>query len=102
MNNKPNLELLQAEIAENDERFFRTLVLVAMDPENGGNPHFALVDRTSFPAVESTWHGTSVEYLECSIGRKLRTGIYEVQCPLFDDTVVAKFALPLGSAVYRG
>ena len=30
--------------------------------------------------------------MELSIGRKLRTGVYEVRCLLFDDIVVAKFA----------
>jgi hypothetical protein len=33
-----------------------------------------------------------VDYFDLSIGRKLRTGIYEAKSSFFDNTVVAKFA----------
>ncbi|CAI7623183.1 unnamed protein product [Penicillium glandicola] len=129
---KPKIELLQAEVDENNQSFFRLLVngqsikYVTIDPglysvddmcfgpslvsllptlpagdwndglvtKNGANgqPHFAHAVRTAFPGVENTWHGTSVDYTEIVVGEKLRTGIYEVKCPLFDDVVVAKFA----------
>lgn len=132
MDNQAKIELLQAEVDENDESFFRLLVdgrsikyitvepriysaedmcfgpsLVSLLPEfptgdwndgrvaknaKDGRPHFAYINLTPFPGVQRTWHGTYVDYLELSIGRKLRTGIYEVQCSLFDDIVVAKFA----------
>lgn len=65
--------------------------LVARDA-NDDRPHFTSVKLTQFPGVCNTWHGTYVDYLELSIGRKLRTGIYEVKCPSFNNIVVAKFA----------
>lgn len=64
--------------------------LVARDAK--GQPHFARACRTSFPSVKNTWHGTYVDYSEIVVGEKLRTGIYEVECPLFDRIAVAKFA----------
>ncbi|PLN82369.1 alpha-galactosidase A precursor [Aspergillus taichungensis] len=64
--------------------------LVALNTD--GLPYFASVRRTQFPGVRDTWHAMYVDYLELSIGRKLRTGIYEVKCSLSDDPVVAKFA----------
>lgn len=65
--------------------------LVALDAES--RPHFASLNQTQFPGVKNTWHETFINYLDLSIGRKLRTGIYEAKCSLFgDDIVVAKFA----------
>lgn len=65
--------------------------LVAKDAKDG-LPHFAHVNLIQFPGVQNAWHGTCVDYLELSIGRKLRTGIYEAKCSLFNDIVVAKLA----------
>ncbi|KAL4891610.1 alpha-galactosidase A precursor [Aspergillus ambiguus] len=65
--------------------------LVAKDI-NDGRPHFASVNLTQFPGVQNTWHTVYVDYLDLSIGRQLRTGIYEVKCSSFDNIVVAKFA----------
>ena len=71
--------------------------LVARDPKTG-KPHFAHARVTTYPGVKNTWHATYVEYLDLRVGRKLRTGVYEVECPrgsFPDDTsgsVVAKFA----------
>ncbi|KAJ5893172.1 alpha-galactosidase A precursor [Penicillium tannophilum] len=65
--------------------------LVAKDPIDG-RPHFVRFNLTQFPGVQNTWHETFVDYLELSIGRKLRTGIYEAKCPLFDEIIVAKLA----------
>lgn len=131
MENQPAFELLQAEVDEDDQSFFRVLVdgssikyitveaglystedmcfgpsLVSILPKfppgdwNDGlvakdandQPHFARVGLTSFPGVQNTWHGTYVDYLDLSIGRKLRTGIYEAESSLFEDTVAVKFA----------
>ncbi|RAK99353.1 alpha-galactosidase A precursor [Aspergillus ibericus CBS 121593] len=132
MSRQPRIDLLQAEVDENDQSFFRLLVdgrsikyitiepgiysaedmcfgpsLISMMPElpsgnwndgliakdpNDDRPQFASVDLTQFPGVQNTWHETYVDYLEFSIGRKLRTGIYEARCSLFAETVVAKFA----------
>jgi predicted Ser/Thr protein kinase len=42
--------------------------------------------------VARPWHATSVDYLELTIGRKLRTGIYEAISSVFGEaTIVAKF-----------
>lgn len=57
-----------------------------------GRPYFVHANLTQFPGVRNTWHKTYIDYLELSIGRKLRTGIYEAKHSLFDDTVVVKFA----------
>ncbi|KAJ5718498.1 alpha-galactosidase A precursor [Penicillium malachiteum] len=131
MDNQPKIELLQAEVDENDQSFFRLLVdglsikyitvepgiynaedmcfgpsLVSLLPkfptgdwndglvakDTDGRPHFACFNLTKFPGVQNAWHGTYVDYLELLIGRKLRTGIYEAKCSLFDHIVVAKFA----------
>ncbi|KAJ5554840.1 hypothetical protein N7535_007283 [Penicillium sp. DV-2018c] len=130
--NQMKIELLQAEVDENGQSFFRLLVngrhikyvtidtglysvedmcfgpsLVSLLPplpagdwnnglvakrESDGQPHFAYAVRTAFPGVENTWHDTYVDYSEILVGEKLRTGIYEVKCNLFEDAVVAKFA----------
>ncbi|KAJ5124874.1 uncharacterized protein N7515_008699 [Penicillium bovifimosum] len=66
------------------------LGLVAKN-ENG-QPHFASATQTAFPSVQNVWHETSVEYTELEVGEKLRTGIYEIKCHLFDEPVVIKFA----------
>lgn len=132
MQSQQQIELLQAEVDECDQSFFRLLVdgrsikyitvepgiysvpdmcfgpslvsllpdlptgdwndgLVARDAKDG-QPRFTRATLSAFPGVKNTWHETYVDYLELSIGRKLRTGIYEAKCALFDDTVVAKFA----------
>ncbi|KAG2412505.1 alpha-galactosidase A precursor [Aspergillus terreus] len=64
--------------------------LVAQDADD--RPHFASAQHTQFPGVQNTWHGTYIDYMDLLIGRKLRTGIYEVRCASFDNAVVAKFA----------
>ncbi|KAE8404595.1 alpha-galactosidase A precursor [Aspergillus pseudonomiae] len=132
MGNQPKIDVLQAEVDENDQSFFRLLVdgravkyitvepglysvedmcfgpsLISILPElppgdwndglvardaNDGQPQFAYARRTQFPGVRNTWHGTYVDYMDLSIGRKLRMGIYEVKCSSFDNVVVAKFA----------
>lgn len=132
MGNQPVIELLQAEVDENDQSFFRVLVdglsikyitvepdiystedmcfspslvsvlptfpigdwndgLVAKNP-NDGKPFFARVCLAPFPGVQNTWHEIYVDYLDLSIGRKLRTGIYEAKSSLSDDIIVVKFA----------
>lgn len=132
MHEQPKIELLQAEVDENDQSFFRLLIdgrdikyvtvepglyttedmcfgpsLVSLLPDLpsgdwndgvvarnaiNGQPHFERVSRTAFPGISHQWHGTYVDYLDVTVGRKLRTGIYEVTCPQFDTLVVAKFA----------
>lgn len=41
------------------------------------------------------WHGTYVDYMDIVVGEKLRTGIYEIKCRMFDTVVVAKFVLQM-------
>ncbi|KAJ5161370.1 alpha-galactosidase A precursor [Penicillium capsulatum] len=132
MEGQPHIELLQAEVDQDDESYFRILVdgvsikyiivqasiysvedmcfgpslvsilpkfppgnwndgLVARDP-NDGQPHFVRACLTPFASVQNTWHGTRVDYLDLSIGEKLRTGIYEATGSFFDGIVVVKFA----------
>jgi predicted Ser/Thr protein kinase len=57
-----------------------------------GEPYFARATRTSFPGVKNTWHNTFVDYLDLGEARRLRTGVYEVKCPQFEEHVVVKFA----------
>ncbi|RJE23054.1 hypothetical protein PHISCL_04619 [Aspergillus sclerotialis] len=108
-----SVELLQAEVDEENQSFFRLLVgnrdvkyvtlvsamwkihwndaLVAKTEVNG-QPYFAHAISTTFPGVKNTWHKISVDYMDLVVGEKLRTGIYEVKCPLFNEVIVAKFA----------
>ncbi|KAL2799244.1 hypothetical protein BJX66DRAFT_352693 [Aspergillus keveii] len=67
--------------------------LVAKNASDG-QPHFDHVRVTQFPGVQNTWHVTRVDYLDLSIGRELRTRIYEAtSSSVFgDQTIVAKFA----------
>ncbi|KAJ5114040.1 alpha-galactosidase A precursor [Penicillium angulare] len=65
--------------------------LVSKSPDSG-QPYFASCSNTEFPGVENTWHEIFVDYMQLSIGRKLRTGIYEATCQSFSDTIVIKFA----------
>ncbi|KAI2787994.1 hypothetical protein POX_f08377 [Penicillium oxalicum] len=57
-----------------------------------GQAYFASVKLTQFPGVENHWHETYVDCLELSFVRKLRTGLYEVNCPSVDGSLVTKFA----------
>ncbi|GFN16002.1 hypothetical protein ABZX51_002724 [Aspergillus tubingensis] len=133
MANQQQIELLQAEVDENDQSFFRLLVngqsikyitvepgiystedmcfapsLVSMLPDfplgdwneglisrdaNDNQPCFTSIKLTQFPGVQDIWHETHVDYLDLSVEKKLRTGIYKVKCPQYDNVVVvAKFA----------
>ena len=53
--------------------------------------HHGIFERHSAMLL-SPWNETSVDYTEIVVGEKLRTGIYEVKCNLFDDVVLVKFA----------
>lgn len=64
--------------------------LVARDVSD--QPHFVRATRNPFPGVKDIWHGTYVDYLDIEIGEKLRTGVYETTCPIFNTVVVVKFA----------
>ncbi|PYH35911.1 alpha-galactosidase A precursor [Aspergillus neoniger CBS 115656] len=133
MANQQQIELLQAEVDETDQSFFRLLVngqsikyitiepgiystedmcfgpsLVSILPDfpsgdwNDGlvskdakdnQPRFTSIKLTQFPGVQNIWHETHINYLDLSVERKLRTGIYKVKCSQYDNVVVvAKFA----------
>ncbi|PYH74393.1 alpha-galactosidase A precursor [Aspergillus vadensis CBS 113365] len=132
MANEQQIELLQAEVDENDQSFFRLLVngqsikyitvepgiysteemcfgpsLISILPDfpsgdwneglvsrdaNDTQPCFTSIKWTQFPGVQDIWHGTQVDYLDLTVERKLRTGVYKVKCPQYDNVVVAKFA----------
>ncbi|RAH54841.1 alpha-galactosidase A precursor [Aspergillus piperis CBS 112811] len=132
MANQQRIELLQAEVDENDQSFFRLLVngqsikyitvepgiystdemcfgpsLVSILPDfppgdwneglvskdaDDNQPCFTSIILTQFPGVQNTWHETRIDYLDLSMEGKLRTGIYKVKCPQYDNVVVAKFA----------
>lgn len=57
-----------------------------------GQPFFARATRTQFPSVENKWHNIFIDYSDLSIGKKVRTGVYEVTSPHIKGTVIAKFA----------
>lgn len=65
--------------------------LVNKQPETG-KPYFARATRPSFPGVENTWHNSFVDFVDLGESRGLRTGVYEVRCPQFEEFVVVKFA----------
>lgn len=57
-----------------------------------GNIHFSAVSKTHLPGITKTWHPTQVDHLELREERKLRSNVYEVTCPGFSSTIIAKFA----------
>ena len=65
--------------------------LVAKHPETG-EPYFARATRASFPGVKGIWHSTFIDYMDLGESRRLRTGVYEVKCPQYEEPVVVKFA----------
>ncbi|KAF2135473.1 uncharacterized protein K452DRAFT_313963 [Aplosporella prunicola CBS 121167] len=50
------------------------------------------VIKDKMPSITNTWHTRCIDYLDLSLGRKLRSNVYETTCPQFDVPVVAKFA----------
>jgi predicted Ser/Thr protein kinase len=66
--------------------------LIAKHPQTG-DPYFASATRTQFPGVQHQWHKLYIDYQDLVVGKRVRSGIYEVTCPQFNTTVViAKFA----------
>ncbi|KAJ5451298.1 hypothetical protein N7491_000480 [Penicillium cf. griseofulvum] len=65
--------------------------LVTKHPETG-EPYFARAARTSFPGVKNTWYNAFVCYTDLEEARRLRTGVYEVKFPQFEELVVVNFA----------
>ncbi|KAB8200108.1 hypothetical protein BDV34DRAFT_232433 [Aspergillus parasiticus] len=65
--------------------------VVDRDPKTS-LPSFVHADRTMFPYVRNTWHDVFVDYMDITIGRRVRTGIYEIRSPMFHTPVIAKFA----------
>jgi hypothetical protein len=57
-----------------------------------GRPHFSEVTKSTRPGITSLWHPLQIEYLDLRMGLQLRSNVYEVTCPHFDSTIVAKLA----------
>lgn len=68
-----------------------TKARISRDLKTGGT-RFSAVSKTRLPGITKTWHPTRVDHLELREERKLRSGVYEVSCPGFSSTIVAKFA----------
>ncbi|KAI0892967.1 alpha-galactosidase A precursor [Annulohypoxylon nitens] len=57
-----------------------------------GDAHFSAVSKTHLQGITKDWHSTQVDHLELHQERKLRSNVYEVTCPSFSSTIIAKFA----------
>ncbi|KAL4956522.1 hypothetical protein BDW69DRAFT_192374 [Aspergillus filifer] len=68
--------------------------LIASDPNNNDRPYFSDTKWTEYLSVTHRWHPVSIDLADLVVGKKLRTGIYEVTCPphFGDAVIVAKFA----------
>ncbi|KAI1091509.1 alpha-galactosidase A precursor [Rostrohypoxylon terebratum] len=64
---------------------------ISRDPKTG-DAHFSAVSETCLQGITKTWHSTRVDHLELHEKRKLRSNVYEVTCPGFSSTIIAKFA----------
>jgi len=64
---------------------------ISKDPVTG-KPHFARATKEILPAVTHIWHPTEINHLTLSMGKKLRSNVYEATSSHFKSTVVAKFA----------
>ncbi|KAJ5926756.1 hypothetical protein N7516_008529 [Penicillium verrucosum] len=122
MQDQRSITLLQAEADNDDESYFRLLInglvryitiaqgiwstddmcfgpsLATILPElptGDWNAGLKPASRTSHALLElreNTWHNTFVDYMDLGESRRLRTGVYEVKCPQFEELVVVKFA----------
>lgn len=54
--------------------------------------HFSAVSKAHLPGITRTWHPTQVDHPKLREERKLRSNVYEVTCPGFSSTIIAKFA----------
>lgn len=57
-----------------------------------GEAHFSAVSKSHLQGITKNWHSTQVDHLELHEERKLRSNVYEVTCPSFSSTIIAKFA----------
>ena len=55
-------------------------------------PHFSAGSKVELRGVTTTWHDTFVDHLSLREARFLRSNVYEVTCPGFESTIIAKFA----------
>ncbi|KAL9625317.1 MAG: hypothetical protein Q9160_000380 [Pyrenula sp. 1 TL-2023] len=56
-----------------------------------GEAHFSTVSKTPLSRITKIWHPIQVDHLKLREEQKLRSGVYEVTCPGFSSTIVAKF-----------
>ncbi|KAB8202570.1 hypothetical protein BDV34DRAFT_228228 [Aspergillus parasiticus] len=107
-----NAQLLQAELDETGRGFFRLSVhgRISILPSGGTfsqslkwllahlqglycqNFHLVTGMMGQLSKTRAPGSHYSVDYSDIKVGKRLRTGIYEAQCPGFDTVVVAKFA----------
>ncbi|KAB8221982.1 hypothetical protein BDV33DRAFT_190071 [Aspergillus novoparasiticus] len=112
-----NAQLLQAELDETGLGFFRLSVHGNIKYLTIGRNVFSTTEMAFGPSLRSQlpefpsgdWNdglivkdkstgkpyfarAYSVDYSDIQVGKRLRTGIYEAQCPGYDTVVVAKFA----------
>jgi len=65
---------------------------IAQDAQTG-DPCFTRVEKSPVPGVRTAWHPVTLDHLDLTFGRKLRSGVYEATAPsLSPSPVVAKFA----------
>ncbi|KAL2846166.1 hypothetical protein BJY01DRAFT_234666 [Aspergillus pseudoustus] len=76
MGNNTNIELLEAEVDQDEQSFFRI--------RDTGGPSFVRAIRTKFPSVQNCWHDTYVDYTDLILGDELRVGIYEAMFARFE------------------
>lgn len=57
-----------------------------------GDAYFSAFSKAHLPGITKTWHSTRIDYLDLREGRKIRPNVYEVNCPGFNSTIIAKFA----------
>ena len=65
---------------------------ISRNPKNG-QPFFSKATRESLPGVQHVWHDTFIDYLDLTMGEKLRSNVWQVTSPQFKSTVIAKFAV---------
>ncbi|TKA23430.1 hypothetical protein B0A50_07306 [Salinomyces thailandicus] len=63
---------------------------VSQDPQSG-LPYYKTLTKRAWPAITSTWHATTVDYLELDLGFKWKSAVYDTLLNASTDSIV-KFA----------
>ena len=64
---------------------------ISLDAQNN-RPHFSKVSKNELPGIKNIWHPLQIDHLELQMGKTLNSNVFEVTCPRFNSTVLAKFA----------